>query len=117
MTGSNEQGRYWFATVSYDKATLENWTPRDLFEKNDNVKWVYGQEEIGDGGFHHYQFIVSVGSKIRMKALKKYFPERVGPHLELCRSKAADEYVRKLDTRILGSEFEHGRLTFECFNI
>lgn len=111
------QGVYWIATVSNQMALEVGWNPRDLFEKHDNVIWVYGQEEEGQGGFLHYQFIFSLEKKARLGAVRKLFPSGLNPHLELTKSKHAEEYCRKHDTKVFGSEFEHGAKVWLIYDI
>lgn len=109
-----EQGRYFIATVSAkhcdDKADAwgNKWTPADLFYNYDEVVWVYGQQEKGEtNDYLHYQFVFAVEKKITItKALKLF--GKINPHLELTKSAKATEYVRKEDTKVIGSEFEYG---------
>jgi len=102
-----KQGRYWFATWPLAEATRYDMSPLELFNNNDEIVWVYGQQEIGEGGLEHYQFVFSVEKKMTLTAVKRLFGGSK-PHLELTRSDKADEYVRKEDSRVEGSEFEHG---------
>jgi len=101
------QGVYWIVTLSVMDASAASFTPRRLFTENDCVLWVYGQEEVGEGGFNHYQFVFSLESKMRLPAVKKLFGS-CNPHLELTRSKHADAYCRKEETKVPESEFEYG---------
>jgi len=106
------QGLYWMVTLSKCQGDLAGWSPEQWFLDNDNVRWVKGQQEIGGiGGYHHYQFVVALKKKLRQSGFRKLF---VGcdPHVELTKSKAADEYVHKEETKVPGSEFELGGPTF-----
>jgi hypothetical protein len=80
------------------------WDPISLI--SDDVVWVKGQREVGAGGFDHWQFVFSLSRKQRLNAVKKYF-EPLCPHLELTKSKAAEDYVHKNDTAVPGTKFEY----------
>jgi len=109
-----KQALHWLATISYaetkiDVATgfslAEQWVPRMLLEDNDNVIFVKGQQEKGEGGFHHYQLYFALDKKVTLTACKKYFPDFVHPHLEMTRSDAAVDYVWKEETRVPDTQF------------
>jgi len=102
------QGRYWIVTVSYDEGQKYGFHPETLVSLVNPVIWVYGQEEISETGYHHWQFVLCTKDKLRRSALAKCFPEGVHPHLELSRSDAADAYVRKEETKVPDSEFQFG---------
>lgn len=69
------------------------------------VAYLKGQLEQGDGGFIHWQILVVFSAKKSLIQVRGMF----GPiHAELSRSSAADEYVWKDDTAVLGTRFELG---------
>ncbi|QXP07768.1 MAG: replication associated protein [Arizlama virus AZLM_25953] len=72
--------------------------------------YVKGQLERGSGGFVHWQLLVGMGKKCSLGQVKEIF----GPecHGELSRSAAANEYVWKEETRVEGTQFEFGALSF-----
>lgn len=92
------QGIFWFGTLpenSFDPVALPM-----------GCSWIKGQLEIGtDNGFRHWQIVVSFTKKKSLAGVVSLFP---GGHWELCRSSAADAYVWKEDTRVEGTQFEHG---------
>lgn len=72
------------------------------------VAWVRGQQELGDAGFLHWQFVVATKTKTSLAGLKTILgPSCRGLHAELSRSEAANEYVGKEDSRVMGP-WEHG---------
>jgi len=94
-----QQSTYFLLTVP--KA---NWSvPEEL---PDGIVWMKGQEEIGEGGFHHYQLVVATKKKTTVTSLKKRFCEQA--HVEHCRSPAANAYVWKEDTAVPDTRFELG---------
>jgi hypothetical protein len=95
------QGIYWLGTMKYVEG---EWDPATLI--SEEIVWVKGQQEVGAGGFHHWQFVFALSRKQRLNAVKKYF-EPMNPHLELTKSKAAEDYVHKDDTAVLGTKFEY----------
>lgn len=106
------QANYWIVTLSKLNADLAGWTPEQFFFDHDNVRWVMGQREKGgENGYHHYQFVVATVKRMRQKAFRELFVN-CDPHVEMTASKAADEYCRKEETRVEGSEFEYGGPTF-----
>jgi len=119
----SQQNRYFIVTASYAKSRVDEcgvlyadpWTPETFYADNDDVIWVLGQREIGVGetGFEHYQFVFSTKKKITMKKAKSYFPVYLSPHIEPTKSAAAEEYVRKEETRVPGTEFELGVNLYE----
>lgn len=71
----------------------------------ESVAWIRGQLELGDGGFRHWQLVVTFNKSVRLSHVRKLF----GPfHAEQTRSEAAAEYVWKDDTAIEGTRFELG---------
>lgn len=92
-------GRYWLLTIPH-----HHFTPF----LPDGVTWIKGQLELGsETNFAHWQVICGFPRNCRLGAVKKIFGDAV--HAELTRSAAADEYVHKDDTAVLGTRFELGR--------
>lgn len=91
------QGRYWMLTI-----------PHHLFTPflPPGILWIKGQLEEGDGGYLHWQLLVSTREKKTLRYIKSIFGETV--HGELTRSAAADAYVWKEATRVQGTQFELG---------
>lgn len=92
------QGIFWLCTLSCDAVpTLpllrEGELPSDLV-------WVKGQQERGDGGYLHWQFVVAFRKKVSLAGVKRVLGDAV--HAELSRSNAAAEYVSKEETRVDG---------------
>lgn len=84
------QARYWIATIPKD-----DWTPH----LPEGVCWVRGQLERGSTTkYEHWQFVFSLPQKRGLKHVLELFPKR--GHYEPTRSKAAEDYVHKQDTRI-----------------
>lgn len=71
----------------------------NAIHKNLKASHTKGQLEKGESGTPHLQFIVNLGLQARLVALKKHYPTI---HWEPTRSKAAEDYVVKEDTRIDG---------------
>lgn len=69
--------------------------------------YVKGQQERGENGFLHWQFVVHSTKKVRCTSIKSTWPQA---HIEATRSAAALEYVWKDDTRITGTQFELGQV-------
>jgi len=97
------QGRYWLLTIP-----VLDWNVPD--EWHENIAYCRGQQEIGEGGYHHWQILLALKKKQRLLATKRYFCNTA--HLELSRSEAADEYVWKEDTAVPGTRFEYGERAF-----
>jgi len=91
------QGRYWLGTIPHHAYTP--FLPAGII-------WSKGQLELGAGGFLHWQLMVASPKNMRLAAVKKVF----GPegHWELSRSAAAEDYVHKDDTAVVGTRFELG---------
>lgn len=75
---------------------------------NNVIIYCKGQLELGEGGFLHWQFVISCSKQCRITQIKAMLPP--GSHIEATRSEAAREYVWKEDTRIPGTQFEFGDL-------
>lgn len=97
------QATYWIGTIAAGA-----WSPSCLSPLCQRVAYVRGQREIGDGGFEHWQVFVQFNRNVRLQACKDLTSSPTG-HWEPTRSKAAEEYVWKEDTRVDGSQFELGR--------
>jgi len=108
----SDQGVYWRATISFEQATLHSWHPGDWFADNEEVRWFKGQQEIGEGGFHHYQTVFALKKKKRLNAVIKLF-DPLHPNVDLTYSTKANDYVWKEDTRVEGTQFEYGVLAFK----
>lgn len=102
MARNRRQGLYWILTYSQALCPIQ---PKLL----GNAGWIKGQLERGDGGFLHWQFILGFNQKASLRTIQELYP---GCHAELTRSKAAEEYVWKEDTRIEGTQFEEGTKPF-----
>lgn len=99
---SRRQGIFWIGTLSYLGHEMH-----EFGTHSDVCSWVRGQQEIGEGGYRHYQFIVAFKSKQSLRSAKSIL-QLPTVHLELSRSSAAGEYVWKEDTRVEGTQFEFG---------
>lgn len=66
-----------------------------------------GQQELGAGGFLHYQCMVAYPKKVGLSRVRSDFG---ACHAELTKSDAARDYVWKEDTRVAGTQFEFGSL-------
>lgn len=96
-------GRYYLLTI-----------PQHLFTPflPDTCQWIKGQLESGnDTGYLHWQIIVGFSRNVRLAHVKKIFGS--GIHAELSRSAAADDYVHKDDTAVIGTRFELGKKAFK----
>lgn len=96
------QGRYWILTIPHQHFTP--WLPP-------GVQYIRGQLERGEGGYLHWQVLVSYPKKVSLARIKTDFSDQC--HGELSRSSAANEYVWKEDTRIANTQFEMGSLAFK----
>jgi len=92
------QGRYWICTLS---CAIQSHQPT----QPPAVAWIKGQQEQGEGGFLHWQFIICLREKGSLRVVRGLYP---GAHCELSRSDASEAYVWKEDTRIEGTQFEIG---------
>ena len=93
------QGTYWIGTLPEDAYVPSAPLPIDC-------SYLRGQLEEGHGtAYRHWQVFLVLSTKKTLGWVLKSFP---GGHWELTRSKAADAYVWKEDTRVEGSQFELG---------
>lgn len=95
------QARYWICTIPRD-----DWVPCLV----EGTSWIYGQPELGESGYRHWQFIAAFAAKKTIRQVKALFPSSA--HVESTRSSAAETYCRKEDTRD-GEQFEFGRKPFQ----
>lgn len=100
---ARRQGIFWILTISMDE-----WTPPT--ELPDELTWIRGQGETGEGGYRHWQLFVSFASKASLPQVTRIFGER--SHAELSRSRHAEDYCWKEATRIEGTQFELGSKAF-----
>lgn len=93
------QARYWLLTIPYN-----NFTPF----LPPNVSYIKGQLEQGNNTeYLHWQIIIHFSEKKTLHYVKLIFGESI--HAEATKSKAADDYVWKDDTAIVGTRFELGK--------
>jgi len=98
---SSKQGRWWSVTCFN-----MDWHPTEEVLKN-GMSFCAGQkEECGSTGRLHWQMVAHWDKKVRFTTVKSSFPE--GAHIELSRSQAADEYVKKIETAKSGTYFCFG---------
>lgn len=92
------QARYYLLTIPYHQFTP--FLPP-------NVKYIKGQLEQGSNtDYLHWQLIVHFDEKKTLAYVKRIFGDSI--HAEATKSKAAEDYVWKDDTSILGTRFELG---------
>lgn len=92
-------GRYWLLTIPQHEFTP--YLP-------DNVGYLIGQLECGEHtGYVHWQLLAAFTRTTRLAGVKKIFGDTC--HAELSRSTAANAYVQKDDTCIIGTRFELGQ--------
>jgi len=99
------KGNWYILTLS--AAHCPN-NPCESYSLGDTQSWDYaiGQQEIGEGGFLHWQFCVHfINKNTTLGMVKRIWPQC---HAELTRSSAARDYVRKEETRVPNTEFEYG---------
>lgn len=95
------QARYWLLTIPVAHLANEP-------ELSGDLVYLKGQQEIGEGGLHHWQLLAVFSKKLRLAAVKRHFCPQA--HCEPSRSEAANEYVWKEATRVPNTQFEHGTL-------
>jgi len=96
---ARRQGVIWILTIP-----VSAWSPP--LSLTLPVVYVKGQREIGENGFEHWQLIAYFTPKQSLAAVKNCFCREA--HGELTRSAAAEEYVWKDDTCVVGTRFELG---------
>lgn len=92
------RARYWLCTLS----AARDWEPA----LPDGVRYIKGQQEVGEGGYRHWQFYVVLAQAQRFSTVVSLLPEST--HIEPTRSAAAEDYVWKEDTAVHGTRFEFG---------
>lgn len=90
--------RWWIITWSCAERPAQPTLP-------DCADYLVGQQELGAGGFLHWQFVVRFRRCMRLRAVAGAFP---GAHCEPTRSDAAVAYVQKDETRVPGTAFSLG---------
>lgn len=98
------QGTHFILTIPF--RALET-----IPQPHDELVYLKGQREIGEGGYEHWQLVASFKPKVTITKVKSFFCREA--HVELTRSAAAGEYVWKEDTRVEGTQFEYGRRPFK----
>lgn len=97
------QYRYWLLTIP-----VQHFNPDD--ELNSEIQYIKGQKEIGaQTGYEHWQLLVHSRKKMTVSGMSRIFAHS---NIEPSRSKAAEDYVWKEDTRVEGSQFEKGSPIF-----
>lgn len=82
----------------------DSWGPPVL---PDACSYLRGQKEIGaTSSYEHWQLVVYFRTKVSLQAVKRSFCSTL--HGELTRGPAAEEYVFKDDTAVVGTRFELG---------
>ncbi|KAI3632021.1 hypothetical protein MIR68_009857 [Amoeboaphelidium protococcarum] len=94
----SRQARYYLLTIPF----AAEYVPAI----RDELVYLKGQQEVGEGGYHHWQIMAQFNKKVTLTKAKSFFPNQ--SHLEQSRSQAADDYVWKEDTRVPGTQFELG---------
>lgn len=92
-------------TVNWFIITLSVAKHKEQPELIGDVDYITGQQEIGEGGFKHWQFVCHITKKSRCSALQKLWPSC---HAEPTRSDAALTYCQKEETRVPGTQFTLG---------
>jgi len=110
--GMPAQGKYWSITLKHDTTKLESYLFRT--QLLDGVCYIRGQLELGTTGYLHWQMCACFTKKVRPSTVKNAFG--TDAHVELSRSSAIVDYVWKEDTRVAGTQFEHGELPFNRNN-
>jgi len=104
-----KQAKFWIGTLAKSECDALDWGFELLVADSAlNVDYIQGQEEVGATGYNHYQFYIVMHTKKTLKQMKGLFPLGLNPHLEASRSSAAREYCWKEETRVEGSQFQHG---------
>lgn len=100
---SKKKARYWLLTIPVDGNENPSWTK----SLPDGCRYLKGQQEVGqETGYRHWQVLASYGKQVTLHRVKEHFGRNC--HAEQSRSAAADEYVWKDDTSIVGTRFELG---------
>lgn len=101
---ANAPARWWMGTIS--STQVPDWSATVCYGANSNdITELRGQQELGTGGFLHWQVVVGLAKPQRLS----WLVSRVGRgHWERTRSAAAREYVHKVDTRVADTQFNLG---------
>lgn len=94
------QGRYWRATIPVSCG----YTP----VLRGNLCYLKGQQEIGEGGYHHFQMVCVTNKKVTRAQLKNDLVPQANVDLTL--SEAYNKYCWKDDTAVPDTRFELGSL-------
>lgn len=101
MVANGKQQQYWIGTIKYEEFILPSPLPKGM-------AFFAGQQEIGDSGYQHFQFIVGYSRSVRFAKAKSFWPDCV--HLEsVVDLDASLLYVAKNETRVDGSYVEIGK--------
>lgn len=73
--------------------------------------WIKGQLERPTDGYLHWQIVVALSKKGSLAVIQAIFGERL--HAEITRTDAANDYVWKDDTAVIGTRFELGARAFK----
>jgi len=96
------QGKFWMLTIPHHSFTP--FLPR-------GVAYIKGQLERGvDSGYLHWQLIIALDRKLRLRGVKDIFGAAI--HAELTNSPKASEYVWKDETSVPSTRFELGAKPF-----
>lgn len=98
------QKRYWILTIPADDWVVPNQLPEQL-------QYLRGQQEVGAGGYRHWQLLCAFKRTVRLSGVKELFGRTC--HAEPTRSAAANDYVWKEDTRVAGTQFDLGKIAFK----
>ena len=94
---STTKAAYWILTIPH--AMFTPFLPV-------GIKYAKGQLEKGEGGYLHWQLVVHTKGQQRLSWITNTF----GPfHAEPTKSKEAEEYVWKEETKVDGTRFELGQ--------
>jgi len=97
-------GRWFILTIPQADISLLD----TLYELPQEIIYMKGQKELGEGGYKHWQLVVCMRVNSRIPAVKRHFCNSA--HVELTRSASALAYVWKEETRVPNSQFEYGSL-------
>lgn len=97
--------RIWFATIPCPDDTQFNGV---LDRISANTIYSKGQLETGASGYKHIQCVFWTGKPVRLGWCKKNID--IHGHFEHCKSDAGEQYCSKSDTRVLGTQFEFGKV-------
>lgn len=99
LQNQRRQGVYWMGTIP---SPDDSWTPH----LPNQVLYLKGQLEEGEGGYvHHQVYFITKGKKSLAQVCALWAP--IVGHWELTRSDAAEAYVWKEETRI-GEPYDLG---------